>query len=245
MDAGGAWERLLHTPTTWIVVAVVLFVVAVVLLVAGARAGRAARRQRGSVAATPAVVPSASADEDEPVTEPSVPRRASAASGPGREVDGGDVEEDPVTEPAAPRVAAGPDRPDDGQRPGTEPVAPQVAVAGRPDDGPARRLLGVLVDDPSAALAGVAALERGEESGSAAVTLLRSGVPAPAVARLCGVEADDLGDLVAAALGILPEQGGSVVAAEPGPEDAEAPGNEPSSDAPSVDAPQRAAAPMS
>ena len=55
MDAGEAWERLLHTPTTWIVVAVVLFVVAVVLLVAGARAGRAARRERGPVAAAPGV----------------------------------------------------------------------------------------------------------------------------------------------------------------------------------------------
>ncbi len=66
-----------------------------------------------------------------------------------------------------------------------------------------QRLLGVLVGDPSGALAGVAALERGEEPGPAAVLLLRSGVPAPAVARLCGVAADDLGDLVAAALGVL------------------------------------------
>ena len=214
MDVGGAWERLLHTPTTWIVVAVVLFVVAVVLLVAGARAGRVARRQRGSAAAAPADVASAPADEDEPVTEPALPRRAPAASGPVGEVVGGDVEEDPVTEPAASAVASVPDR---------------------ADDGAARRLLGVLVDDPSAALAGATALERGAEPGSVAVTLLRSGVPAPAVARLCGVDADDLGDLVAAALGILPDQGGPVVAAEPGPEDSEAP----------VDSPHRAAAPMS
>lgn len=217
MDVGGAWDRLLHTPTTWIVVAVVLFVVALVLLAAGARAGRVARRQRGAVAAAPAVVASAPADEDEPVTEPALPRRAPAASGPVAEVVGGDVEEDveedPVTEPAAPAVASVPER---------------------ADDGAARRLLGVLVDDPSAALAGVTALERGAEPGSAAVTLLRSGVPAPAVARLCGVDADDLGDLVAAALGILLDQGGPVVAAEPGPEDSEAP----------VDSPQRAAAPM-
>ena len=75
------------------------------------------------------------------------------------------------------------------------------------------RLLGVLVDDPEAALAGVAALERGEEPGHAAVALLRSGVPAPAVARLCGVDADDLGDLVATTLGILTAEAGSVVGA--------------------------------
>ena len=238
MDVGGAWERLLHTPTTWIVVAVVLFVVAVVLLVAGARAGRVAHRQRGSAATAPAVMASASADEDEPVTEPALPRRASAPSGPVGEVVGGDVEEDPVTEPATPAVAAVPERPDDGagRRPVIDPAAPPAAsVPDRADDAAARRLLGVLVDDPSAALAGVAALERGEEPGSAAVTLLRSGVPAPAVARLCGVDADDLGDLVAAALGILLEPGGSVGAAEPGPVESEAP----------VDAPERAAAPMS
>jgi hypothetical protein len=183
MDAGGTWERLLHTPTTWIVVAVVLFVVAVVLLVVGARAGRAARKQREAAATAPGGVGAVPGDAgDDAVTEPSVPRRADPApSGP---VEAVDVEEDPVTEPSAPRAAV-PDRAHDTDRTAT------------------RRLLGVLVGDPSGALAGVAALERGEEPGSAAVTLLRSGVPAPAVARLCGVDADDLGDLVAAALGVL------------------------------------------
>ena len=211
MDAGEAWERLLHTPTTWIVVAVVLFVVAVVLLVAGARAGRAARRERGPVAAAPGV-------EDDPVTEPAVPRRSPAPSGPvaaavGGDVDG-DAEEDPVTEPSAPRA---------GQ-----------PVPDRPDDAAAQRLLGVLVDDPSAAVAGVAALGRGEAPGPAAVTLLRSGVPAPAVARLCGVPPDDLGDLVASALGVLPDRARPVVE-EAGPEGSE---EEPTT-------PERAAAPMS
>ena len=46
MEPGGDWERLLHAPTTWIVVAAVLFVVAVVLLIAGARAGRRAEREQ-------------------------------------------------------------------------------------------------------------------------------------------------------------------------------------------------------
>jgi hypothetical protein len=221
MDVGGAWERLLHTPATWIVVAVVLFVVAVVLLVAGARAGRAGRAQRGSVAAAPAGAGSGAAaddagapdaEDDDPVTEPSVPRRGPAPSGAVE----GPVEqdtaqavdqdaEDPVTEPAAPRAAAVPDRSDD--------PAPERLPDG--PDAAAHRLLGVLVDDPSAAVAGVAALERGEEPGAAAVALLRSGVPAAAVARLCGVDADDLGDLVAAALGILPDRAAPVVAAEP------------------------------
>ena len=77
------------------------------------------------------------------------------------------------------------------------------------------RLLGALVKDPEGALAGVAALERGEDPGRAAVALLRSGVPAPAVARLCGVDADDLGDLVATTLGILSTEAGSVVGASP------------------------------
>ena len=92
------------------------------------------------------------------------------------------------------------------------------------------------MDDPSAAVAGVAALERGEEPGPAAVTLLRSGVPAPAVARLCGVAADDLGDLVASALGILPEQAPSAVVADPEPAT-------PDEEEPA--APERAAAPLS
>jgi hypothetical protein len=70
----------------------------------------------------------------------------------------------------------------------------------------ARRLLGALVGDPDGAVAGVAALDDGEEPGRAAVALLRSGVPAPAVAQLCGVAADDLGDLVATTLGILPTE---------------------------------------
>jgi hypothetical protein len=177
MEAGGTWERLLHTPTTWIVVAVVLFVVAVVLLVAGAPAGRRAARARRAEAA--AAARPAAADED-PVTEPSVPHGAP-------DVSTGAAEEDPVTEPAVSRSAeSGPD--------------PAV-----------ERLLGALVGDPRAALAGVAALERGEEPGRAAVSLLRAGVPVPAVARLCGVEADDLGDLVASTLGVLPDAARSVV----------------------------------
>jgi hypothetical protein len=131
--------------------------------------------------------------EDDPVTEPSVPRGATASPGEverppeapvvvSPEPAAADVEEDPVTEPSTPR-------------PGT--------IPDRPAETTVHRLLAVLVDDPSEALAGVAALERGEEPGRAAVTLLRSGVPAPAVARLCGVEAEDLGDLVASALGVL------------------------------------------
>ncbi|MDT7743655.1 MAG: hypothetical protein QOE59_2733 [Actinomycetota bacterium] len=196
MDVGGAWERLLHTPTTWIVVAVVLFVVAVVLLVAGARAGRAARRQRESAAVAPGVV------DDDPVTEPSVPRRDPSPSGPVGEVVEGDVEEDPVTEPSAPRAVTVPGHPE------ASAVQP---VPDRPDDAAAHRLLGVLVEDPSAAVAGVAALQRGEEPGPAAVTLLRSGVPASAVAALCGVDADDLGVLVASALGVLPDRARAVV----------------------------------
>jgi hypothetical protein len=150
MEPGGTWERLLQTPTTWIVVAVVLFVIAVVLLVAGALAGRRARREHRAQVSAAAVAPPA--HEDDPVTEPS---RAS--------------------EPAR------------------------------------RRLLGVLVGDPEGALAGVGALERGEEPGRAAVTLLRSGVPSAAVARLCGVDADDLGDLVATTLGILPSEARSAL----------------------------------
>ena len=178
MEAGGTWERLLHTPTTWIVVAAVLFVVAVVLLVAGARAGRRAARARGAEAAA-AARPAATADDD-PVTEPSVPHGAP-------DVSAGAAEEDPVTEPAVSRGAE---------------AEPDPVV---------ERLLGALVSDPRAALAGVAALERGEEPGRAALSLLRGGVPVPAVARLCGVEADDLGDLVASTLGVLPDAARSVV----------------------------------
>jgi len=184
MEAGGTWERLLHTPTTWIVVAAVLFVVAVVLLVAGARAGRRAARARRAEAAA-AARPAATADED-PITEPYA----------APDVSTGAAEEDPVTEPAVSRSAeSGPD--------------PAV-----------ERLLGALVGDPRAALAGVAVLERGEEPGRAAVSLLRAGVPVPAVAPLCGVEADDLGDLVASTLGVLPDTARSVVeepAAHPQP----------------------------
>jgi hypothetical protein len=167
------------------------------------------------VAAAPGAEGFGATDEEDPVTEPAVPRRAGSsgtAEAPVEEPVGQDADEDPVTEPAVPRTAAAP-----------EPAA--------------QRLLGVLVADPSAAVTAVAALERGEQPGSAAVTLLRSGVPAPAVARLCGVDADDLGDLVATALGILPDQGRSADAAatDPGPEGSEEP----------VDAPERSAAPMS
>ncbi|MCD2192879.1 hypothetical protein LQ327_05690 [Actinomycetospora endophytica] len=235
MEPGGVWERLLQTPTTWIVVAAVLFVIAVVFLVAGALAGRRARRDHRAAVdgrtvdgppgddratATPvAGVPAPEADEDDAVTEPAAPGRGPAPL----PAD----EEDPVTEPAVPRRpapaqrAVGPSTPT-GQ-PGVEPSTPsrQPGVSG----SAAHRLLGALVGDPNGALAGVAALERGEEPGRAAVTLLRSGVPAPAVARLCGVDEADLGDLVATTLGILPTEARSVVSDSVGsaPEPAPAP----------------------
>ncbi|HEY2192558.1 MAG TPA: hypothetical protein VGH76_09695 [Actinomycetospora sp.] len=214
MDAGATWERLLHTPTTWIVVAVVLFVIAVVLLVAGARAGRRASRAQRGVAA--GLVPMA-ADED-PVTEPAVPRRAPAAV----------VEDDPVSEPAVSRDAgAGP----------TSDAAPDPAVT---------RLLAALVDDPRAALAGVGALERGEEPGRVAVSLLRSGVPAPAVARLCGVDADELGGLVAATLGVLPDHTrAAVTAADEEQADEEQADEEPADEEPAGTAPAWAGTPSS
>lgn len=195
MEPGGTWERLLQTPTTWIVVAVVLFVIAVVLLVAGALAGRRARREQRARASTAAVAPPA--HQDDPVTEPAVPRRESASL----PADG----DDPVTQPAEPRTATSAVDP---SRAPERPGSPEPSRASEPAR---RRLLGVLVGDPEGALAGVAALERGEEPGRAAVTLLRSGVPSAAVARLCGVDADDLGDLVATTLGILPSEARSAL----------------------------------
>ncbi|WP_157646932.1 hypothetical protein [Actinomycetospora chiangmaiensis] len=75
-------------------------------------------------------------------------------------------------------------------------VPDQAAV---PDDG-SRRLLAALVADPDGA---VAALRRGDEPCGTAIELLRAGVPAPAVARLTGIDVAELGDLVAARLGVL------------------------------------------
>lgn len=69
----------------------------------------------------------------------------------------------------------------------------------RPDDR-SRRLLAALVPDPAAALA---ALDRGDEPCATAIGLLRAGVPAPAVARLTGIDVSELGDVVAARLGVL------------------------------------------
>jgi hypothetical protein len=211
MEPGGTWERLLQTPTTWIVVAAVLFVVAVVLLVAGAVAGRRARREQRAAAAGPAEA--TGPVEEDPVTEPAAPGRAPetpvrAPSGDtAGEPTGDPAEEEPVTEPAVPRgtPSATGHPPAWASTPTAKPGSPRTS------DPAAHRLLGALVGDPNGALAGVAALERGEEPGRAAVTLLRSGVPAPAVARLCGVAADDLGDLVATTLGILPTEAEAVV----------------------------------
>jgi hypothetical protein len=68
-----------------------------------------------------------------------------------------------------------------------------------PDDV-SRRLLAALVTDPDGALA---ALRAGDEPCGTAIELLRAGVPAPAVARLTGLDVAELGDLVAARLGVL------------------------------------------
>jgi hypothetical protein len=213
MEPGGAWERLLQTPTTWIVVAAVLFVIAVVLLVAGALAGRRARReQRAQARAAADGHALAPTSDDDPVTEPAAPGRGPSSI----PVD----EEDPVTEPAVPRTAAA--------ATGAAP-SPTPAPTSEPA---ARRLLGALVGDPEGALAGVAALDRGDEPGRAAVTLLRSGVPAPAVARLCGVADDDLGDLVATTLGVLPTEARSALGRAERREEAPVDAGEPSAPTP-------------
>jgi uncharacterized iron-regulated membrane protein len=68
-----------------------------------------------------------------------------------------------------------------------------------PDVG-SRRLLAALVADPDAA---VAALGRHDEPCATAIELLRAGVPAGGVARLTGIDVSELGDVVAARLGVL------------------------------------------
>ncbi|WP_433800639.1 hypothetical protein [Actinomycetospora sp. CA-084318] len=68
-----------------------------------------------------------------------------------------------------------------------------------PDDA-ARRLVAALVADPDEALA---ALRRGDEPCATAIALLRAGVPATGVARLTGIDAADLGEVVATRLGVL------------------------------------------
>lgn len=68
-----------------------------------------------------------------------------------------------------------------------------------PDAGP-RRLLAALVADPDAALV---ALGKDDEPCTTAIELLRAGVPAGGVARLTGIDVAELGDVVAARLGVL------------------------------------------
>ncbi|WP_285587633.1 hypothetical protein [Actinomycetospora sp. NBRC 106378] len=67
-------------------------------------------------------------------------------------------------------------------------------------DRGSRRLLAALVADPDAA---VAALGRDGEPCATAIELLRAGVPAGGVARLTGIDVSELGDVVAARLGVL------------------------------------------
>lgn len=222
--------RVLESPITWIVVAAVLLVVAIVLIVVSSARRRRGRRAAAAAAWPPPALESGRPDPEAAWSDPATARRrppagSGAAGSPVSNLD--DAPEatapatysDPPTDPLdVGAVRAGlaepaPESTADDTRPG-EPHRPRHAADGdttpdtTPDTESAKdRLLAVLLGEPRAA---VAALAADGDSGTTAsdgdvTALLRAGLSPSQVARLVGVDESRLAVLVARRLGLLPD----------------------------------------
>ncbi len=216
--------RVLESPITWIVVAAVLLVVAIVLIVVSSARRRRARRAAAAAAWPPPALESGRPDPEAAWSDPATARRRPSAGSPVSNLD--DTPDatapatysDPPTDPLhAGAVRAGLAEPAPEDTPSEEPHRPRHAAARDGDTGPDTtsdtesakdRLLAVLLGDPGAAVAALAAVDTdaGTTASDGDVTaLLRAGLSPSQVARLVGVDESRLAALVARRLGLLPD----------------------------------------
>jgi hypothetical protein len=209
--------RVLESPITWIVVAAVLLVVAIVLIVVSSVRRRRARRAAAAAAWSEPVTarrrpPAGSRTAGSPVSNlddaPDATAPATYSDPPTDPLDVGAVRA-ALAEPTAESTT--------GDAPPEEPHRPRHAAAADgeagPEAGPATesakdRLLAVLLGDPRAAVAALAAVDTdaGTTASDGDVTaLLRAGLSPSQVARLVGVDESRLAALVARRLGLLPD----------------------------------------
>jgi len=228
--------RVLESPITWIVVAAVLLVVAIVLIVVSSLRRRRARRAAVAAAWPPPALETGRPDPEAAWSDPATARSRPGAGTPVSnltdppEATAEATYTDPPTDPldvGAVRAGLAADETDvEAAEPVEEPHRPRHAADG--DDAPAAngrpeadteaesakdRLLAVLLRDPRAAVAALAAVE--PDTGTApsdgdVTALLRAGLSPAQVARLVGVDESRLATLVARGLGLLPDdQGGA------------------------------------
>ena len=220
--------RVLESPITWIVVAAVLLVVAIVLIVVSSARRRRARRAAAAAAWPPPALESGRPDPEAAWSDPATARRRPSAGSPVSNLDDAPdatapaTYSDPPTDPLdVGAVRAGLAEPtaesttDDA--PPEEPHRPRHAAAADGEAGPETgsdtesakdRLLAVLLGDPQAAVAALAAVDTdaGTTASDGDVTaLLRAGLSPSQVARLVGVDESRLAALVARRLGLLPD----------------------------------------
>ena len=220
--------RVLESPITWIVVAAVLLVVAIVLIVVSSARRRRARRAAAAAAWPPPALESGRPDPEAAWSDPATARRRPSAGSPVSNLDDAPdttapaTYSDPPTDPLdvgavraglaepTPEDTPRPPRPRNHTAPGTRPPRTARPVPRpAPDTESAKdRLLAVLLGDPQAAAAALAAVDTdaGTTASDGDVTaLLRAGLSPSQVARLVGVDESRLAALVARRLGLLPD----------------------------------------
>jgi len=221
--------RVLESPITWIVVAAVLLVVAIVLIVVSSVRRRRARRAAAAAAWPPPALESGRPDPEAAWSDPATARRrppadSHTAGSPVSNLDDAPdatapaTYSDPPTDPLdVGAVRAGLAEPAADDAPPEEPHRPRHAAAANGETGPDTtpdtesakdRLLAVLLGDPEAAVAALAAVDTdaGTTASDGDVTaLLRAGLSPSQVARLVGVDESRLAALVARRLGLLPD----------------------------------------
>ena len=220
--------RVLESPITWIVVAAVLLVVAIVLIVVSSLRRRRARRAAAAAAWPPPALESGRPDPEAAWSDPATARRRPSAGSPVSNLDDApdatapatyaDPPTDPLDVGAVRAVLAEPTAESTTDlAPPEEPHRPRHAAAADGEAGPETgpdtesakdRLLAVLLGDPRAAVAALAAVDTdaGTTASDGDVTaLLRAGLSPSQVARLVGVDESRLAALVARRLGLLPD----------------------------------------
>ncbi|GAA4736506.1 hypothetical protein [Actinomycetospora chibensis] len=228
--------RVLESSITWTVVAAVLLVVAIVLIVVSSARRRRVRRAAAAAAWPPPALESGRPDPAAAWSDPATARRRPSAGSPVSNLD--DVPDatatatysDPPTDPldvdavraglAEPPAESPAESTADSAAEDTPPQAPhrpRHAATADGDPGPDTesakdRLLAVLLGDPRAAVAALAAVDTavdtdaGTTASDADVTaLLRAGLSPSQVARLVGVDESRLAALVARRLGLFPD----------------------------------------
>ncbi|MDD7919816.1 hypothetical protein [Actinomycetospora callitridis] len=225
--------RVLESPITWIVVAAVLLVVAIVLIAVSSVRRRRARRAAATAAWPPPTLESGRPDPGAAWSDPATARRrpssdSRTAGSPVSNLDDASdatvpaTYSDPPTDPLdVDAVRAGLAEPTTEEAPPEEPHRPRHAASADGEAGPETgqetgpdtesakdRLLAVLLGDPEAAVAALAAADSdgGTTASDGDVTaLLRAGLSPSQVARLVGVDESRLAALVARRLGLLPD----------------------------------------